>query len=244
MPPTSLLIRVQALGGKFLGPDIGYAYVTVRDVLTGGILAQGVAAGDSGVLPSTPPPAPQQQPPAGVPNGAIFLNGLAYWLGIDDTTAGFTATMELDAPALAEISASTIVNGLPSDEHVVRTRMWLIPGQDLTANPGLVLVIPGLNVEILTPSPVVSGELQAWVTMMCGCKVGAAYWPASDFTVTLTIINLADGSATTQLLTLSDTPSLYMTTLNLASGNYQLVVTAVQTSTSNCGSASAYISVS
>lgn len=51
--PTSILIRVQARGGKFLGPDIGYSFITVRDVASGVVLAQSSATGDSGQLGAT-----------------------------------------------------------------------------------------------------------------------------------------------------------------------------------------------
>jgi hypothetical protein len=48
---TSILIRVQARGGKFLADDIGGAEVTVRDAQTGEWLGGGLAQGtDSGNL--------------------------------------------------------------------------------------------------------------------------------------------------------------------------------------------------
>ncbi|NJL29673.1 MAG: hypothetical protein HC897_18165, partial [Thermoanaerobaculia bacterium] len=47
---TEVLIRVQANGGKFLGPDIGYSLVTIRNAVSGELLAQGLAAGGSGQL--------------------------------------------------------------------------------------------------------------------------------------------------------------------------------------------------
>lgn len=44
---TRVLVRVQARGGKFIGPDGGYALVTLREVVTGEILAQRIATGGS-----------------------------------------------------------------------------------------------------------------------------------------------------------------------------------------------------
>src|SRR5688572_23269531 len=50
---TRVLVRVQAKGGKFIGPDGGYALVTLREVVSGEILAQRIATGGSGNLSAT-----------------------------------------------------------------------------------------------------------------------------------------------------------------------------------------------
>ena len=41
MAATNVLVRVQAKGGKFLGPDAGYSRVTITDVGSGTVLARG-----------------------------------------------------------------------------------------------------------------------------------------------------------------------------------------------------------
>ena len=46
--PTSITVRVIAKDGKFLGADIGGSLVTIRDVMTGELLAKGYTTGDSG----------------------------------------------------------------------------------------------------------------------------------------------------------------------------------------------------
>src|SRR5690349_17626234 len=48
--PTKITVRVIARTGKFLGDDIGGAEVTIRDVRSGELLAQGQTHGGSGPL--------------------------------------------------------------------------------------------------------------------------------------------------------------------------------------------------
>src|ERR1041384_1746361 len=45
---TQIDVRVIAKGGKYLGDDIGGALVTVHDVRTGELLAQGTTSGGAG----------------------------------------------------------------------------------------------------------------------------------------------------------------------------------------------------
>lgn len=245
---TSILIRVQALGGKFLGPDIGYSLVTVRDVLTGDVIAQGVAEGDSGVLTTS------ATPPAGATVSTVITGDAFQWLsptpGSPSPTAGFIAAFDLDQPQLVEVSAAALTNGVPND-HVTSARVWLPPSAQLISEPGLVLVMPGLNVQILTPNPAQPAtnplSVTAWVTMMCGCKISdTTDWPPGEFTVTATVLTLDGEGVANETLALQETSVFGTTTamtLPSGAGNYQLVVTAVQESTSNSGSASMYFAV-
>ena len=47
---TSIIVRPQAHGGKFLGDDIGGALITIKDAQTGTLLAEGLTQGGSGQL--------------------------------------------------------------------------------------------------------------------------------------------------------------------------------------------------
>ncbi|MBT5659166.1 MAG: hypothetical protein HOJ02_03315, partial [Rhodospirillaceae bacterium] len=46
--PTRLTVRVMAKDAKFIGTSIGGARITIRDVDTGELLAQGVTEGSTG----------------------------------------------------------------------------------------------------------------------------------------------------------------------------------------------------
>lgn len=244
---TSILIRVQARGGKFLGPDIGYSFVTVRNAATGELLAQSVAAGDSGQLGTTPG--------AGASTNVVVSESTVNWLsptsGTPSPTAGFLATFDLEQPAMVEVSAAGITNGVPN-QQTASARMWIWPGAQLTQEPGFILEMPGLHVEILEPNPAqlpAAGQpvnVTAWVTMMCGCKIADDLaWPTDEFTITASLIDDSGHSAASTPLTIEiDTngdqvPSVFTGSLPCpaTSGYYQLVVTAIQPSLSNGGGA-------
>ncbi|HEX2202063.1 MAG TPA: hypothetical protein VHG91_02140 [Longimicrobium sp.] len=246
MQPTNVLVRVQAKGGKFLGPDIGYSRVTIRDVASGAVLAQGVAAGGSGALAT--------KFAAGASREVIVTpqtSGAAtvQWLSAPAGTAGLTAALQLDAPTLVEISATGLAGGLPSGPSVSQ-RMWITPGADLTEEPGVVLVIPGLAVQILSPSvskPAAAPlQVTAWVTMMCGCKIDPSLpWHPAQFAVTARVRQL-DGDFVIEVPLDYVKTSTFVTPapLTLAgAGNYELIVGAVQAAEGNVGSASVFFSV-
>jgi len=250
---TSILVRVQARGGKFLGPDIGYSYVTVRDVANGQLLAQSVAAGDSGQLGTALMPS--------VSTGVVLSspttpNWLAPTAGTPSPTAGFLGTFDLDAPALIEISAAGTPNGVPN-QHTTSVRMWIWPGAQLTTEPGLVLELPGLNVQILEPNPAQlppSGQsiaVTAWVTMMCGCKIidGGA-WPTGEFAVNAYLVAPGGTIASSCAMTIQTNDGKQVASVFTGSlpypattGEYQLIVGAVQAATSNAGGSGLVLSL-
>lgn len=258
MNPTNVLVRVQAKGGKFLGPDAGYSRVTLRDALTGAMLAEGLAQGDSGVLSGGFTPAATRQAIVTSEFGTETLLWLSATPEPADsppthtTSAGLVASLDLDAPTLVEFTAQALANGVPSG-HAVSQTMWVEPGADLRREPGVVLVIPGLNVQILTPSLTSpageSLQVTAWVAMMCGCKVDPSLpWPPTEFQVTATVTQL-DGGFTAETTLAFQKTSIFGTPagdpiqLPTQGGNFHLVVTAVQPAESNVGSASTFFSV-
>lgn len=171
--PTHVTVRVIAAGGKFLGDDVGGAQITIRDVASGEILATGLTHGGSGpdAIMTRPIRRTQSIP---TENGA-------------NTAARYDVTLQLDRPHLVEVSAvGPLVAANPAR---VSETLWLYPG---SRERDLLLQIPGLLVQVITP-PIhyivhkrdVSKpfEIRANVTMMCGCPIGTALWPARDFNV-------------------------------------------------------------
>lgn len=245
---TRVLVRVQARGGKFIGPDGGYSLVTLREVVSGEILAQRIATGGSGALSTTFSP--------GATRDVIVTPGpsgeCVQWLSAPagQSTAGLLATLDLHRPTLVEFSATALSSGIPNG-HVAKQQMWLTPGVHLDREPGVVLVIPGLNVQILAPDvaapPSGSVNVTAWVAMMCGCKIAdASPWLPAEFSVTARLQAVGGDF-------ISETPLAFQATstfgtaapvaLPAGAGNYELVVNAVQAAEGNVGSASYFFAV-
>ncbi|HEX6373067.1 MAG TPA: hypothetical protein VF006_29360 [Longimicrobium sp.] len=242
---TRVLVRVQARGGKFIGPDGGYALVTLREVVTGEILAQRIATGGSGALSAAFTP--------GASREVIVTPGASghtvQWLSAPagQSTAGLLATLDLHRPTLVEFSATTLSDGIPNG-HGVKQQMWLTPGVHLDQEPGVVLVIPGLSVRILAPDvatpPAGTVSVTAWVAMMCGCRIADAAgspWVPSEFRVSARLRAVVGEWVSEAPLTFQ-AASTFGTAAPIAlppgPGSYELVVDAVQAAEGNVGSAS------
>lgn len=245
---ATILVRVQAKGGKFLGPDAGYSQVTLKQVDTGEVLAQGTASGGSGnLLPAFVPSATRQPVVTTQPSGAQSLLWLSALPPTIPPAAGFVATVDLAEPLLVSFTADALTDGQPNGHSVTET-MWITPGADLTAEPGMVLVIPGLIVKVLTAT--VSGlelTVTAWVSMMCGCKIDPTLpWLPTEFAVTATVTD-ATGQQVAQTTLAYQTTSTFGTSSPIAlpsgSGTYTVTVTAVQPAEANVGSGTATVSV-
>lgn len=250
---TSITVRVQAKGGKFLADDIGGSEVTIRDAQTGERLGGGLALGtDSGNLSSTytsnaslSAVVTPAVPPATEPT--------IQWLSPDASTSGLTVDLPISRPTLLAITAFGPVGGLQS-AHGVTTTQWIVPGQSLTEGPGFVVELPGLLVQVMEPAThlaIESNDLPYTipflvnVTMMCGCQIADGEpWIPSDFQVTATISPVGSSGPPLpmpQIVTLGfpgAAPSLFAGSWPLpvgSSGYYQAVITAVQQSTGNTG---------
>lgn len=245
-----LKVRVQALGGKFLGDDIGGAVVTVRDSQTGELLVSGRTQGNSGNLSATY--APGASPSALITPTAA--GPTVSWLAPDDGTAHLTADLPLGRPRLLEIAALGPLGGLQSAHRVAATE-WLVPGQDVDGPLGLVLVMPGLLVQVMQPAThtaiasgteAVSIAFEASVAMMCGCPISNAAnnpWIPDDFDVYADIVPVnAPGFAPARVpltFNTAGTPSLFTGSFSFIPGAppafFEAVITARQKSTGNIG---------
>ena len=262
---TRIRIRVQARGGKYLGPGVNggnspYALVTILNqgkVIFGPTLA----IGNSGTV--------LDQPNAPIPSGAspnaiTVMPGIkngppggAYWLlpyTIDPTTgkktdaAGVVATFSLDKPALLEFRATALYN--TPNPVTTSSMMWVVPGDNLLEEPGVLLTMPGLNV-VLDPCAVdkvgnkSTVTITSTITMMCGCPISAPawpantapvepYWPYPEFGVTA-ILTSQSGNVRQQEMKFSKTDTFTTTLIPPSAGKYRLAVRAIQPLESNIG---------
>lgn len=256
--PTPVTFRVQAVGGKFLADDIGGARVTLRDAATGAFLDSGITRGNSGSLigpaPSSPPSvATAKQIAIASKNLIALADGSAFWWLVPDSgSSAYSYTFQLAEPKAIEVTVEGPIGGLQS-ATTVRETIWVSPGQPVPALPGLVIQLPGLLVNPLSPAihsqvaPGVGVGFAAKVTMMCGCQVaaGLSYWPESDFVVQAQVQQIGGPQGTTVNMSLSKkVPSVFESDYfflvpSTGSGTtfYQATITAWQKSTGNTGSA-------
>lgn len=245
---TSILVRVQSRGGKFLGPDIGYSMVTVRDSSTGELLAKGIAAGDSGQVAAAYTAGASPEPiitwQSGQPPVVRWLVPTVVKDG-PSPTAAFLASFRLMRPTLVEITARGMTGGL-TNQHVTSATMWISPGQMLTEGPGLVLIMPGLDVAIGQPAAISAGalQIQARVRMMCGCKIGpGGPWPPTEFTVTASLASLT-GPWRKEIPLAYASESSFAASIPLPPpGVYLVTVTAVQPLLNNAGVDSTVVTI-
>jgi hypothetical protein len=118
-----------------LGREVGGARITITDVASGQILASGLQQGETG---------DQNQ----IMRTPHLMEEPRY---SSRASASFTTTLELTNPTLVDITAEGPL-AYPRASQRVSTRVWLVPGHDLT-NDGIVLALYGYIVQIEHPTP-------------------------------------------------------------------------------------------
>ena len=148
-----------------LGREVGGARVTIIDVDTGKILASGLQQGETG---------DQNQ----IMRTPRLIDEPLY---SSRASASFTTTLELTRPTLVDIAAEGPLS-FPDATRRASTRVWLIPGQDMT-NDGIVLALYGYIVRIEQPQPGESLIARDDVTLRASVRTlsGALVRPNGDW---------------------------------------------------------------
>ena len=232
--PTTVTVRVIAKAGKFLGADIGGALVTVHDAQTGALLASGNTSGGSG--------------PSNLMDVCITrLETLPT-----DGASSFVAVLNIDTLQRIRVTAHG-PNGSLQSANTVSATQWVIPGKDITGGDGLLLEVPGMQVQIQNPpthfevpTQPYTVDIQANVTMMCGCPISPdTDWKPDLFDVGVFIRQL-DVPCLGQSITLDQFPLKYSGTTSRFVGSwkvdpksapayYEAIVYAYQPSNGNSG---------
>src|SRR5579863_2302454 len=165
---TKVMIRAIARDAKVIGTHVGGARITVRDVATGEILAQGIqqgGTGDTDLIMKKP-----------------RTRGMSVFSAGD--TSGYLAVLHLDKPTVVEVSAEGPLGNAQATQRSSKT-LLLVPGEDVLGE-GILLEIHGFIVTAVAPLPdakVKAGspfEVRATVTMACGCPTEpGGLWDAS-----------------------------------------------------------------
>ena len=169
---TKVMIRAVARDAKVIGEHVGGARITVRDVSTGKILAEGMqkaGTGDTDLIMNKP-----------------RMRGATVY-GTPDAS-GFLAVLSLDKPTVVEISAEGPLGSPEATQRASKT-MLLVPGEDVLGE-GVLLEIHGFIVKTLAPQMDAKArmgspfEVRATVTMACGCPIEpGGVWDANKIHV-------------------------------------------------------------
>jgi hypothetical protein len=193
MAYTSVIVRAQAAGGKFLGMGVDSTPPPTLTISQNGkeIASGTFTLGNSGVVgarsANTSAFPIVVQPNT---NPSVYIPGPHYLAASDDPPPDSLCTVSLPltgTPTDFELTVTAYTTDLePNNEVVVALNMLLS-----TSNIppiGVIIPIPGLRITNVS----VSGTtVTAHVAMMCGCMITPLseqpkepYWPASEFAVT------------------------------------------------------------
>ncbi|MGE0483052.1 MAG: hypothetical protein AB7Q81_02835 [Gammaproteobacteria bacterium] len=175
--PTNVTVRVVSRDAKFVGSSMGGVRVTLRDTLSGEILASGVTTGSTGDTKLL-----------------MHENGGRRAVMVDENAAAWRTTLELDEPRLVEVEAVGPLGQMQAANRVSATQ-WVVPGRHLDGGNGWLLELPGFAVDILAPpahvklqGAVTEVEVRANVVLMCGCPIEpGGLWDANAYEVLATL---------------------------------------------------------
>jgi len=174
---TKVMIRAIARDAKVIGQHVGGAKITVRDLATGEILAQGVQQAGTG------------------DTDLIMKKARTRGMSVFNTpdASGYLAVLHLDKPTVVEITAEGPLGSPQATQRASKT-LLLVPGEDVLGD-GILLEIHGFIVTALTPQPdanVKVGspfEVRATVTMACGCPTEpGGLWDADKIHVVARVV--------------------------------------------------------
>jgi hypothetical protein len=130
---TRITVHVLSKDAKFVGTAMGGMRVTIRDVDTGEMLAEGLTVGGTGETDRI-----MNQPWR---RGAPLAT---------ETAARYAAAIDIDAPRHVEIAAYGPLAQLQS-ANTVSVTQWVVPGKHVDQGDAVLLVLPGFAVDILDP---------------------------------------------------------------------------------------------
>ncbi|MGZ6202698.1 MAG: hypothetical protein ACXWM6_14395 [Thermodesulfobacteriota bacterium] len=132
---TKVIVRVVSKDAKIIGSGVGGAFVRIKNLETGEVLAQGKQEGGTGDTDRIMvQPRRRGETVYGTPDGAFFQ-----------------AEISLNKPTQVEIYAEAPLAYPQSIQKGSKT-LTLIPGKDILGE-GVIIELSGLIVNILSPSP-------------------------------------------------------------------------------------------
>jgi hypothetical protein len=240
---TPLRIRVQAHGGKYLGPAVPQPSVAIAVPYQPPGKPLAVPNGTSGTVTATRSARSSPYPIVVQPLGVGHYRPGTYYLDPEPPAgSGQSPLNYLDVMlSLSTDKPSDVLFTVTAGEVTISTTVTIAAGDTRYAgDPGLVLVVPGLR--ITNTSVVNTGrgsQVTASVAMMCGCEIGAddadppePYWPAYQFGV---FAAFSDWPISPLFCTDPKKPSVFTGSMILDVGKGKVQLTAAQKDNSlNC----------
>lgn len=215
---TEIMIRAKANDSKFMGTSVGGLRVVIEDAETGEVLDTGWINGNTGdtdVLMKSPLKRGERQS--------------------DENTAGYLATIALDAPRLLRFTVKGPY-GYRQAMQESSTTSWVVPGKDIL-DDGIIIGMNGFIVDAW--AQVEEGyqvQLMTKAALMCGCPITQdGLWPASDYEVKAIIMR--DGKTITETaMEFTGTTGLFKGQLQLDEpGHYKAIMYLFDANTGNVG---------
>jgi hypothetical protein len=171
---TNIRISVLAKDGTFIGTDMGGVHITVKNKRTGDVLAEGITYGSKG-------------------KSDIIMKGDRSRDSeiVDFYSASYKFGLDITKPTPVTITAT---GPLTQSQNPLSTSQdfLLIPGKDYESGNGIILELPGLAVDILSPATHSKGHsgkesevtLLANVVKLSGDNIeDGSYWPPENYQV-------------------------------------------------------------
>lgn len=218
--PTRVNVHVVARDAKLIGSAVGGAEVSIRDALTGEVLAEGLHEGGTGDTGRIMGPRERGVDVFDTPGAAVFR-----------------AELPLEAPRTLRIVASGPMD-YPSARQRAETTLLVVPGRHLEGD-GVVIELWGYIVEIVEVGAGAAGAeglgVRARVRLLCSCPTEpGSLWEAGEVVARL----LAEGGSVVAEADLAyeGSDSTYGGDLGAPDpGTYELQVVAVSDDTGNAG---------
>lgn len=176
--PTPVSISVLSQDAKFVGSSMGGMHITIRESLSGEILATGKTLGSTGDTRLIMKDTHKR-------DEVLRTNG----------SARFDTTLDLERPTNVQIEVSGPLAQLQSSATVSESRV-LIPGKDYSQGNGILINLPGMVVDVMSPPAHLKAEagttleVIANITKMCGCPIGETTpWPVERYEVEASLYN-------------------------------------------------------
>ncbi len=222
---TKVLVRVTANDAKIIGSGVGGAFITIRDAVSGAILAEGMQEGSTGSTPNIMVPRER---------GATVFD--------TDGAGGFMAELDLREPTRVVIEAKGPL-GAEHASQLGAKSLLVVPGRDIVGE-GVIIELNGFTVELQGPddeSVITAGQpfdVTTRVTMLCGCPTEpGGMWDSEAYEIFARAVR--DNEIVGEWpMEFSGSTSVYTGSVTLeAPGEFELQVFAIDTTKGNAGMA-------